>query len=342
MGVWDLFNNDAFSLTSLTDAINDMKYVPGRIDQMGLFQGSGVTTTTVALENKSNVLILVAPSPRGAPGVTMDKPKRSLRNLAVPHFEINDAVMAEEVQGVRAFGQEQAVETVVGRVAERQGEAVNSFAATTEYSKIGAVKGIVTYADGTTLNLFTEFGVTQIAEIDFDLDNATPAGGALRKQAANVVRLIGKELGGVPWSGQVHAFCGDAFFDDLLAHKEVRDTYMGWPEARILREGYVSPSGKVWGAFEFGDIIWENYRGTVGSTDYIETDKCHIFPVGVPGLFRTYWAPADYNETVNTVGQRLYSKVYDMPNDKGVNLDHQMNELNIATRPRVLLKGKRT
>jgi hypothetical protein len=29
----------------------------------------------------------------------------------------------------------------------------------------------------------------------------------------------------------------------------------------------------------------------------------------VPGLFRTYYAPADYIETVNTIGQRLYVKL---------------------------------
>jgi hypothetical protein len=30
----------------------------------------------------------------------------------VPHYEVNDAVYAEEVQGVRAFGQESQVQTV--------------------------------------------------------------------------------------------------------------------------------------------------------------------------------------------------------------------------------------
>ena len=64
--------------------------------------------------------------------------------------------------------------------------------------------------------------------------------------------------------------------------------------------------------------MWENYRGQVGGTAFIDTNKCHIFPLGVPGLFRTYFAPADYIETVNTLGRRLYVKQYDMPNGKGV------------------------
>jgi hypothetical protein len=62
----------------------------------------------------------------------------------------------------------------------------------------------------------------------------------------------------------------------------------------------------------------------------------------VPNLFRTYYAPADYNETVNTIGKQFYAKQYEMPNGKGWHFDTQTNELNICTRPRVLLKGKRT
>jgi hypothetical protein len=338
----DIFRQDAFSVLSLTDSINDLVFAPGRIAEMGLFTSRSITTTSAVLEKKGNALVLVAPTPRGAPGITVPKKQGNIRQLPVPHFEINDAIMAEEVQGVRAFGTEDQVETVMGRIAEREAEHSQSMAATTEYSQLGAIKGVVTYADGSTLDLFAEFGVTQVAEIDFDLDNASPAEGVLRKKCAGVVRTIAAELGGLPWSGMVRALVGDAFFDDLLAHKEVRDSYKGWTEAQILREGYIEASGKSYGAFEFGGIVWENYRGAVGATSFIETDKAHFFPMNVPGLFRQYWAPADYIETVNTPGRRLYAKQWPMPNDKGVNLDVQMNELNIATRPRSLLKGKRT
>ena len=65
-------------------------------------------------------------------------------------------------------------------------------------------------------------------------------------------------------------------------------------------------------------------------------------PSGVPGLFRTVYAPADYIETVNTPGQRLYGKQWEMQNGKGVNLEFQMNALHYCTRPRVLIPGKRT
>jgi len=337
----DVFKGDAFSITSLTDAINKLKFVPGRLSASGLFINSAISTTTVSIEEKDGVLKLVAPSPRGAPGETMDKAKRTMRSLVVPHFEINDAVYAEEVQNVRPFGDESGLETVQMKIMERMAEAGASLMMTLEHARVGAVIGVITYADASTLNLFTEFGVSQEGEIDFDLDNATPAAGALRKKCAGVYRQVAGILDGVPFSG-LRAFCGDNFFDDLLAHTEVRATYDGWSEAKILREGYIEANGQSYGAFEFGGIVWENYRGSYGGTPFVNADKCHIFPEGVPGLFRTVFAPADYVETVNTLGRPMYSKQYEMKNGKGVNLDTQMNALNYCTRPKSLIKGKRT
>lgn len=337
----DMFNSNAFGVVTLTDAISKVKFVPGRISQLGLFAVSSVATTSIAIEEKDGVLTLVAPTPRGAPGQTLLKPKRALRSLPIPHFEINDAIMAEELQGVRAFGSESQVEQLVAKVTERLAIHSQSMAATEEHARIGAVKGIVTYANGDSTDLFAEFGVTQDAEIDFDLDAASPAAGALRKLCAAVVRQLAGTLEGLPFQG-VHAFCGDAFFDDLIAHSEVRQTYLNSTAAAELRSGYVAPGGLSYGAFEFGGIVWENYRGKVGATDFIDTNKCHIFPVGVPGLFRTYYGPGDWNDTVNTMGRRLYTRQKVMESDKGVNLDTQMNALHLCTRPKALIKGKRT
>lgn len=337
----DIFNNNAFSTARLTQAINELKFVPGRIGELGLFETTSVDVTTIAVEKKNDILVLVPPSPRGAPGTTIEKNKRDLRSFIIPHFEVNDAIYAEEVQNIRAFGFEQGLETVMEKVAQRQVLMVRSFAATEEQARMGAVMGVVTYADGSTLDLFSEFGVSQEAEINFDLENASPAEGALRKKLAGIIRKMTDLLGGVPFSG-LRAFCGDNFFDALVSHKEVRDTYKNWTDAAQLRAAYTQGSRSTYGAFEFGGVIFENYRGSVGSTNFINTDKCHIFPEGVPGLFRTVYAPADYMDTVNTMGQRLYSRQYPMPNMKGQYLDGQMNAIQYCSRPKVLLKGKKS
>lgn len=340
----DVFQDDAFSVMQLTDAINKIPFVPGRAGTLIDWAETGVRSTSIAIEEIAGQLTIVNPTPRGGPGSDIAKQKRKLRNLIIPHYQRDDGVMADEVQGVRAFGSETELQTVQGVINGRMAEHTRDMDVTLEYQRIGAVKGIIVNGDTSTLyDLFSEFGVSQEAEVDFDLDNASPASGALRKKCATVTRLVADNLDGTPYNS-IRALCGNAFFDDLLAHVEVVNSYLNTPMASVLRQGYVDPSGgaPVYGAFEFGGIVWENYRGAVGGTAFVDTDKCHIFPVGVPGLFRTVYAPADYIETVNTIGLPRYAKQYPMPNDKGVMLEMQMNALNYCTRPKALIKGKRT
>ena len=90
--------------------------------------------------------------------------------------------------------------------------------------------------------------------------------------------------------------------------------------------------------FPFGGIYFENYRGKIASTSFIDDDEGRIFPVGVPGLFQTINAPADYIETVNTIGLPFYAKQERMDFDKGINIETQSNPLCICTQPRTLIK----
>lgn len=338
MGALDVFASDAFSVLSLTDAINKVPFIPGQVMGLGLFQESGVATTSVLIEEKDGVLYLVPNTPRGAPGKQNQTSKRTARSLVIPHLPVSDRILADEVQNVRAFGSESALEGVQAVVDGRTMTMSQSLDATTEHLALGAIKGQILDSDGSTViyDLFTEFGVSQATEVDFDLDNASPASGVLRKKCAGVLRTISTNLGAATVR-TAHAFCGSAFFDDLVAHPEVRATYLQQQEAGQLRGGYYSER------FEFGGIVWEEYRGSVGGVDFIDADKCHIFPVGVPGLFKLYYGPADYMETVNTIGIPKYMKqAADEKFNKFVELEAQSNPLPLCTRPKALIKGKRT
>jgi len=339
----NVFDSDGFSCATLTDSINNVPFVPGRAGSVIVWQEQGVTTTSILIEEKDGELVLLNPTPRGGPGNTSMEKSARVRSLVVPHYEHNDAIIADSVQNVRAFGTTSVLETLQGRINRRLQEHVQwKLDPTLEFQRVGALKGIILNADGSVLyNLFDEFGVTQEAEVDFDLDNASPASGALRKKCAGVVRKMADNLGGVP-VGTIFAECGSAFFDDLLTHPEVVESYKGTPMASVLRDGYVTPNGAVYGVFEFGGIVWENYRGAVGGTPFVDPDKCHIFPTGAPGLWRTVYAPADWEETVNTEGLPRYARQYPMANGKGRHLDSQMNALSYCTRPKSLIKGKRT
>jgi len=339
MSVLDVFKTDPFSVTSLTDAINKIPFVPGRAGLVVSWGEQGVATLDILLEEVQGQLTLINPTPRGGPGNTIAKEKRTARALTVPHYQVDDAIYADEVQGIRAFGAEVDVQTVQDIVNERlAGHVQWRLDPTLEYARVGALKGIILNGDGSTLyNLFTQFGVSQETEIDFDLDNATPAAGALQKKCTSVDRLIAKNLGGVPYT-DIGGLCGDAFWDDLIAHPEVRDTQLNTGEARAAREDRVAYRQKL-----ISGILFENYRGSnTSGTPFIDTDKCHFFAGGVPGLFRTVYAPADYLDSVNQLGLPRYTRQFEMKNGKGVHLEAQMNALNYCTRPKTLIVARRT
>jgi hypothetical protein len=56
MPALDIFGSSAFTMVALTDAINKMPYVPGRIGQLGLFREQGVSTTSVMIEEREGTV----------------------------------------------------------------------------------------------------------------------------------------------------------------------------------------------------------------------------------------------------------------------------------------------
>jgi hypothetical protein len=137
----------------------------------------------------------------------------------------------------------------------------------------------------------------------------------------------------VPYTG-VYAFCSDSFWDALISNPEVRASYLNQQEASQLR------AGVAYQTLNFGGIVFENYRGSVGATKFVSDDKANFFPVGVPGLFRTVYAPADYIETVNTIGLPRYARSGRWRTARASTSRLQSNPLSYCTRPGVLVQGK--
>ena len=78
---------------------------------------------------------------------------------------------------------------------------------------------------------------------------------------------------------QIRAECGSAFFAGLVAHKEVRETYLNTAAAADLR-------GRVGEEVSFGGITFRRYRGGLGFR--VPTDKAYFYPDGVEGLVEIY------------------------------------------------------
>ena len=95
--------------------------------------------------------------------------------------------------------------------------------------------------------------------------------------------------------------------------------------------------------FNFGGLTFEEYRGQATdlngvSRRFIAAGEAHAFPLGTIDTFSTYFAPADFNETANTLGQVLYAKQQPRKFERGTDLHTQANPLPMCHRPGVLVK----
>jgi hypothetical protein len=74
------------------------------------------------------------------------------------------------------------------------------------------------------------------------------------------------------------------------------------------------------------------------STTWVEADCAYLVPLGIPDLFVTSFAPADFVETANTPGQPLYAKAELLSMGRGIRIESQSNPVSIVTRPRAVVK----
>lgn len=328
MPALNIFQNDAFSLQSLSLAINDAPHQPTRLAELGLFSEDSISTTMISVEKLGTTLSLVPAGVRGSVAKPVSKDKRSMIPFMAVHLPQTAGINADEVQNIRAFGSETELESVQTLVNRQLTKMRRNIDATLEYQRMGAIKGQVLDADGSTvlLDLFTTFGIAQQTHA-FVLGTPTTK---VRTKIVEAKRKIEAALGGLQYR-TIRGLCSAAFYDAFVGHADVNAAFdrfnNGSFKREDLREGFL-----------FGGVFWEEYRGNVSGVDFIAAGDAYLIPEGVPDLFVMKFAPADYMETVNTNGLPYYAKQELRDMDKGLDIEAQSNPLTLCTRPQVVIK----
>lgn len=342
MAHMDIFNSDAFGMVELTAAVNKRPHLPSFLGNLGLFTPKSIRTEVASFEQKAGTLNLIQTSPRGAPLAPRARDPRTMRDLRAPRIATSDSITASELANMRAFGSESELASVQAEVSQRFDNLRSDIALTWENMRLGAVQGIVKDADGSTLyDLYSTFNVTQPSEVDWDLDAASPASGVVRKKCAETVRAAKRAAGNGWIEGRTYlmGLADDTFWDQLIAHSEVRATYLNQAEARDLR--LASDFGQV----TYGGITFVNYRGTDdNSTVKVPTGTCKFFPVdAAPDLWQVVLTPGEFFDTINMPGQPLYAlTIPDRDRNAYVQLEMYSYPLFVCTRPLCLQRGRNT
>lgn len=316
-----------FTLTELTAAINRFPVQWGRVSQSGLFADRGVRTRSITIEEQSGTLALLPTHEWGGEGTVASKTDRNTFAFGIKQTVHEDLVTAADVQDVRAFGTE-GLADMTTEVARRLQRMRARHDVTLEWKRMGALKGNVLNADGTSslANLFSTFGIAQVS-VDFTLGTA---GTNIRDKCEAVYNQIQDNLRGDTMTG-VRILVSSEFWGKLVVHPNVVDYIKNTPSAKDFMQTRL-------GQIEVYGLVFEQYRAAVNGQRMIAIGEGHAYPEGTLDTFATYYAPADFNEAANTLGLPIYVKTWDKEGGRGTVIHTQCNSLPLCHQPAVLVR----
>lgn len=330
MATLDIFNDDAFSVTSLSQTITDIPDVPTKLGDKGLFQEEGISTLTFMIERQGSSIKLLPTAPRGGVREPVALGPRKLIPLQALHIPASWSVLADEVQGIRAFGSETEVMQAQTLVQRKLANVRASMDLTHEHMRVGALKGQVLDADGSLLlDVYDAFGMTQQTQF---WNIAVAANGDPKASIITLKSMIRAKMGGRSF-GKIRVICSLGFFTALVQNSKMLKAWELWSQGAYLRTDQVNG-----GDFEFAGVVFEVYDGGTSAGDFIPDGIAYAYPEGVPGMFQSKYAPADYMETVNTQGIPFYAKQEPMPFNKGVAGEAQSNPIHFNSLPEAVIK----
>ena len=297
-----------FECTEMTAAVNKL---PARsFFFKPLFEVRGVKTTTVSLDIRKGRIVLIGDSERNtAPESLAGRgAKREWKHLSCAHLAQSDTLAPEDLQNVRAFGSTEPI-SVAAVYNDKMQQLKDNLAATLEFHRLGAIKGVVLDADGTTVlhDIFNTFGAAKkTLDISFPktaADDANPILTSILKAKRHVEAAMVRE-----------------YFERWLSNRE------NFGNNDYRKRG-----------FPYGGLTFVERSDVVGGQTMVAAKKGHVYPVG-PGIFKQYHAPADWMETVNTIGLEYYARMDEKPKGRGFDLEVQSNPLTLCTFPEALVE----
>lgn len=317
---------ELFTVENLTESINRTQQTPGRIGDLGLFEEQRIDTTSVDIAEKNNSIILVPAKPRGSEGTSLAGSMRKGENFPLVHLPMSGAVLADSVQNVKPFGGETREGMVQAKIDTELDRMRGSIDVTIEWQRMGALTGKILDHNGEVLvDLFKKFGIARFVKtLDFTKDLRTQIQAAKRES---------KKAQGAIKAPRYRVLAGPDLIDEMLKNEDFKRAYERHDSGSALRDD-------VTGGISFGGAMWEEYEGQVGEQEFIGADEGLLVPEGVRGMYKTYFGPADYAETVNTLGLPYYAKAETMKFDKGHELEGQSNTISINTAPRAVVGFK--
>lgn len=299
----DVFGQAPFVPLELTGMITRITPRPTLLGRLGqnLFRQVPSHTGRIAIYENEQQQRLISTSPLGAPPENLEKRGGRMRMFATHRLAKGSTLQAIELQNILQQPLFQAVQGVQQELATRSALIRDDFELTWEYHRLGAVLCKGMDADGTTVlhDWYDEFEIDPPAPFYMELDNPDTN---LRLTTRSIVNHVKDQGRGAFTDGAstVHALCGEEFFTKLITHPQIEKLYLNYVAAAELLN-------KVPDQFQFGGVVWHDYRSALDPRFGIAPNSARYFPVGAGDVFQHVNGPAEFPPYINNPGRDIIS-----------------------------------
>jgi len=303
----NIVENDAFSLVSMTDAINLVEFVPNQLGAMGVFTPAPIRSKSLVLDVRSGKVRLVSTTARGEPIESRDKRRKAqLKSFHTGRLALKDRVTADDLAFLREFGTEDQPKELGTEIALRQDQDGNGLMGdidlTKEFMRLGAIRGKLYDTEGSLLyDYFAEMGVNEPSVLSMDM--TTLISGKFRTNVVdNVKRYMKKNAKGARYS-KIIALCGSDAYDMIHENAEFREAHLAQVKAsELLNDHTESPTN-------FAGVEWVEYNGTDDDTTVdVAANEVIFIPGGMDNtVFKNVQAPGEKFSHLGQMGKEFYS-----------------------------------
>lgn len=296
----DIWNADCFGIASMTEGMNCTIAVPTFWASLGIYEEEFPRTTRVGFDRKFESLRILPTKAVGDLGEVNKQDPYETIDLKIPYIPKTTTITGYDYQDRRAFGRVE-LESLADIVASEQRKQRMEHDLTLEYHRWGALMGLVLDADGTNVVMDMEktfcYG-PQRAVWNKDEDCG------LKQVIRGCKRAVRRHLQGKGAAIQRwHILMGENFANCLLCSEEYKCLFDRPREGGELRRG------EVFETYDFYGARWEEAFAEIGACGdtWIHPDKAYMFPVGIPGMWKTYYGPGAKWTDVNSPSEKFYS-----------------------------------
>lgn len=341
MNIRDYFNS--FKNADFVEGITETPLQYGYINSRNYFNVKPTNQTAIIFDKDYATTTLLPQVNRGAKAATQGH-ERTAETFALKlaYFKHADRLTGDDVQSARRVGSTE-TDTLARATAEKLSDMRLAWDQTNEYMKLQALKGVFKTPEGSVVaDMYAEFGITQTV-MDFALGtNTTNVDQKIRLLKSHISKNVmnGGAIGGV------EILVDPEFFDKLIAHPEVRNSYRDYVNSgvQMLRDDMTEYM--KWGimdSFTHRGVTFISYDATFnlpgGTTEVAFAASTGLaYATGVKDLFRGFNGPSNKMSAANEPGQAVYMNTYVDPKDEFVEFEMEAAPLFFSTRPAATVK----